>query len=73
MFTREPPRNMSEIDQARHPNYRRTTRRYRKKQRIVRDIWIVSGTLMLWIPLSFLLVLAMATTFLAFMILDEVP
>jgi hypothetical protein len=64
---------MSETDRARHPSYRRYTRRYRKKQRIVRDIWIVSGTLMLWVPLSFLLVLAMATTFLAFMILDEVP
>lgn len=73
MFTRQPPRNMSETDRARHPNYRRYTRRYRKKQRIVRDIWIVSGALMLWVPLSFLLVLALATTFLAFMILDEMP
>ncbi len=62
---------MSEADKERHPTFRRYTRRYRKKQRIVRDMWILSGLLMLCMPLSLILILAMGTTFLAFVILDE--
>ncbi len=71
MFIRKPPQSMSEADKERHPTFRRYTRRYRKKQRIVRDMWILSGLLMLCVPLTFILILAMGTTFLAFVILDE--
>ena len=73
MFLRKPPHNMTEAERAQHPTFRRYTRRYRKKQKIVRDMWLVSGLLMLFAPLSFILVLVMATTFLAFVILDELP
>ena len=53
--------------------YRRCfTRRYRKKKRIVRDIWLGAGCVMLLNPvLPFMLALGLATTFLAFVILDE--
>jgi hypothetical protein len=73
MLLRKPPGNLSEPDKARHPTFRRYTRRYRKKQKIVRDMWIVSGLLMLCVPLNFILALVLGTTFLAFMVLDETP
>ena len=73
MLRRKPPQDMSEEEKARHPSWRRYTRKYQKKRRLVRDVWIITGLLMLSVPLSIILVLAMATTFLAFMILDEVP
>ena len=52
---------------------RRKTPRYRNKQRIVRDIWLCSGTVMLLLPVGLIYVLALGTTFFAFMILDETP
>jgi hypothetical protein len=73
LFHKPPPATMSEPDKARHPTFRRYTRRYRKKRKIVRDIWIVSGLLMLCVPLNFILALVLGTTFLAFMVLDETP
>ena len=53
--------------------YRRCfTRRYREKKRIVRDVWLGSACAMLLNPvLPFILALGLATTFLAFVILDE--
>jgi len=53
--------------------YRRCfTRRYRAKRRIVRDVWLGSGCVMLLNPvLPFMLALGLATTLLAFAILDE--
>jgi hypothetical protein len=53
--------------------YRRCfTRRYRAKRRIVRDVWLGSGCVMLLNPvLPFMLALGLATTLLAFVILDE--
>ena len=73
MLIRKPPSNLSELDKERHPTFRRYTRRYRRKQKIVRDIWIVSGLLMLCVPLNVILALVLGTTFLAFMVLDETP
>lgn len=55
------------------PDTRRRTVRYRKKQRIVRDIWIISGLLMLSMPTGMVYVMTLGTTFLSFMILDETP
>jgi hypothetical protein len=65
--------NISEADKARHPSLRRYTRKYRKKQKIVRDLWLVSGLLMLCVPPTFMLAMALGTTLLAFVILDETP
>lgn len=55
---------------------RRNSVKYKKKKRIVRDIWIVSGIIIVGLlqypvfaALAFLV--ALATTFLCFMILDE--
>lgn len=66
-----PPLN--DEQQAQHPHLRRYTRKYGQKKRIVRDVWIVSGLLMISLPLSMIAVLALGTTFVAFTILDETP
>lgn len=68
--SRRPPQN---DDQFPGPRARRKTPKYRKKQRIVRDIWIISGLLMLSTPVGMAYVLALGTTFVSFMILDETP
>ncbi len=65
--------NLSEADKAQHPNLRRYTLKYRKKKKIVRDLWLVSGLLMLCVPPTFMLAMALGTTLLAFVILDETP
>lgn len=56
----------------RHSHGRRYTRRYRKKQEIVKSVWIGSGVMMLAFPaLPFIVALSLLTTFLSFVILDE--
>ncbi len=67
------PSNLPEENKARHPSLRRYTRKYSKKKQLVRDIWIISGAIMLCISIHALPVLALGTTFLSFMILDETP
>lgn len=71
MYGRRPPPAASEAERARHPSWRRWTRRYAAKRRIVRDVWIVAGLLMIMLPPAAQLVVALPTTFLAFVILDE--
>jgi hypothetical protein len=57
-----------------HPHRRRFTRRYRRKQRIVKNIWIGSGLLMLVNATpEAIIALGLGTTFLSFVILDETP
>jgi hypothetical protein len=57
---------------ADHPHRRRFTRRYRKKQDIVKNVWICSGLLMLvQATPAAILALGLGTTFLSFVILDE--
>lgn len=57
-----------------HPHRRRFTARYRRKQGIVKNIWIASGILMIVQgSVALTLALVLGTTFLAFMILDETP
>lgn len=56
----------------RHFHRRRLTRRYRAKQRIVKNVWIVAGCIMLCLPsLALILAGALFTTILSFLILDE--
>jgi len=55
-----------------HPHKRRFTAGYRRKQNIVRNVWIASGLVMiLQATPAFILAIALGTTFLSFLILDE--
>lgn len=49
----------------------RETAQYRHKKKLVRDAWIISGTIMCTLPLAGICVLALLTTFLSFSFLDE--
>lgn len=49
----------------------RTTAQYKKKKKYIRDAWIIVGVLMCCLPVSIVMVLALLTTFLSFMLLDE--
>lgn len=49
----------------------RHTSQYKKKKRIVRDAWIVSGTFMVLLPPSAVMVFALWMTFMSFTLLDE--
>jgi len=70
----EPPRRPPHDDgRPPGPSARRKTKKYQQKRRIVRDVWIVSGLLMLSVPTGMTFVLALGTTFVSFMILDETP
>ena len=58
----------------RHPHKRRFTPGYRRKKGIVKNLWIGSGLLMIILATpALMLALAMGTTFLSFVILDETP
>jgi len=55
-----------------HPHKRRFTRVYRRKQGIVRNLWIASGLAMIVLATpAMVLAITMGTTFLSFVILDE--
>lgn len=55
-----------------HPHRRRFTAAYRRKQGIVKNVWIGIGVAMaLQGSLAFILAAALGTTFLSFVILDE--
>lgn len=55
-----------------HAHGRRFTRAYRRKQSIVKSMWIASGLVMLAFPLLPLIAgLSLFTTFMAFVVLDE--
>ena len=59
---------------ATHPHRRRFTKRYRRKQAIVKNLWIVSGGIMILDgALATIVALLLGTTFMSFMILDETP
>lgn len=72
-FPRPPPPGLSERERARHPSWRRTTHKYKLKKKLVRDLWIGSGLLMLPAPPMLALAMALTTALLAFVILDETP
>ncbi|GAB1270247.1 hypothetical protein NBRC116493_35010 [Aurantivibrio infirmus] len=55
-----------------HPHARRKSVEYKKKQGLVKNIWIGAGVAMLCAPTpAFVVSLSLATTFIAFTILDE--
>lgn len=55
-----------------HPHKRRFTHAYRRKRSIVKSVWICSGLVMAWqASLALIVTLALGTTFLSFVILDE--
>jgi hypothetical protein len=56
----------------RYDSERRTSPRYRAKRGLVRDVWIATGLTMLVLPDPTAVgMLALLTTFVSFMILDE--
>ena len=55
-----------------HPHKRRFTRLYRRKQGIVKNLWIASGLVMIVLATpATIMALTLGTTFLSFVILDE--
>lgn len=57
-----------------HPSRRRFTAQYHAKRSVVRNVWIAAGLLMLINPiLPVIMIIALPTTLLSFMILDETP
>lgn len=57
-----------------HYSRRRLTQQYKTKKSLVRNIWITACLLMLFNPvLPVVLIIALPTTLLSFMILDETP
>ncbi|WP_143821178.1 hypothetical protein [Motiliproteus sp. MSK22-1] len=59
-------------EQPTRSGHRTLSKRYREKKKIVRNIWIAAGFLMVSFPLpSFIVTLGLFTTFLSFTILDE--
>jgi len=64
---------MPDWEKELHPSWRRYTKKYLKKQGLVRDLWIGAGGVMLFISGSVgaILTLALAATFLSLIILDE--
>ena len=71
MFHRRPPKGLPDEELQQHPIWRRYTESYRRKRRIVRDLWITIGIVMLNVPTGAIPVLALGATFASFMILDE--
>jgi len=71
MFRKKPPEALPDWEKELHPSWRRYTAKYRKKKRIVRDLWIISALLMISMPVGWIIVLALATTFIGLVILDE--
>lgn len=55
-----------------HPHRRRFTKGYRRKRGIVKNVWIASGLVMaIQASPAIIVALALGTTFLSFVILDE--
>lgn len=55
-----------------HPHRRRFTASYRRKRAIVKNLWIGSGLVMIVEATpAFIFAVALGTTFMAFVILDE--
>ncbi len=50
---------------------RRLTAIYKRKQSLVKDVWIGSGLIIIFMPLSIQMTMLIATIFLSFCILDE--
>ncbi|MEO0442786.1 MAG: hypothetical protein AAFZ92_03460 [Pseudomonadota bacterium] len=65
------PSGLLMVDEE-HSHYRRFTKRYKRKQSLVKNYWIGAGLIGLMFPvLHVLIVLSLATTFVSFSILDE--
>ncbi len=57
-----------------HPHYRRFSKKYKKKQGIVKNFWIIAGLITLAFPLPQVAVVIFAiTTCVSFCLLDETP
>ncbi|BCD97311.1 hypothetical protein [Marinagarivorans cellulosilyticus] len=68
--TARPPEGMSEEELAKHPSWRRHTKSYQAKRGYVRDLWIYSGMLMIFMPLPLQVFCLAALSFISLSILD---
>jgi hypothetical protein len=65
---------VNSLPDANHCHRRRFTRAYKRKQEMVRSLWIYSGLVMVVIPVApYVAAATLFTTFLSFVILDETP
>jgi hypothetical protein len=71
VFISKPPDGLPDRERELHPSWRRYTHKYGNKKRIVRDMWICVGALMLEAPLAIVLGLALLSALVTFAILDE--
>ena len=62
---------MPDCERQLHPSWRRYTRKYGNKRRIVRGMWILVGAVMIKAPLGFVLGLVLLSVLVSFAILDE--
>lgn len=54
-----------------HPHWRRKSPQYAAKRRYVRDLWIYSGLLIIFLPLSVQIISVAALGFLSLSVLDD--
>lgn len=66
----QPPEQWSDKERTKHPRWRRQTQSYRARKRYVRDLWIYSGVLIIFMPLSMQVFCLAALSFLSLSILD---
>jgi hypothetical protein len=71
MLISKPPSGMPDCKRERHASWRRYTRKYRNKRRIVRDMWILVGAAMINAPFGVVLGLGLLSVLVSFAILDE--
>lgn len=65
-----PPPGLSEEELAKHPSWRRYTKGYKARRGYVRDLWIYSGLLIIFMPLSLQVFMLAGLSFISLSILD---
>lgn len=65
-----PPPDLSERELAKHPSWRRYTKGYKARRGYVRDLWIYSGLLIIFMPLSLQVFMLAGLSFISLSILD---
>lgn len=65
-----PPPGLSDEELAKHPSWRRYTKDYKARRGYVRDLWIYSGLLIIFMPLSLQIFTLAGLSFISLSILD---
>ena len=67
---KDEPRALTEEELAKHPHFRRQTKTYQARKRYVRDLWIYSGLLIMFMPLTAQVISLAALAFISLSVLD---